>query len=69
MAFGEYGFELELRFWIADPQEGVNSVRSDISRTIWKLFQENRIRIPVPQRQISIRPDHFGEGSAQESAN
>jgi small-conductance mechanosensitive channel len=69
MAFGEYGFELELRFWIADPQEGVNSVRSDISRTIWKLFQQNRIRIPVPQRQISIRPDHSGEGSAQESAN
>jgi small-conductance mechanosensitive channel len=66
MTFGEYGFELELRFWIADPQEGVNSVRSDINRIIWKLFQQYGIRIPIPQRQISIRPDHSAEDSAQD---
>jgi small-conductance mechanosensitive channel len=57
MAFGDYGFELELRFWISDPQEGVNSVRSDVNRTIWKLFQQHGIRIPVPQQEVSIKPN------------
>lgn len=57
MGFGEYGFELELRFWIADPQEGVNNVRSDVNRTIWKLFQQNGIRVPVPQHEIRVKPD------------
>ena len=50
--FGESGFELELRFWIADPQEGVNNVRSDINREIWRVFKQNGIVIPVPQREI-----------------
>lgn len=52
--FGESGFELELRFWIADPQEGVNNVRSDINREIWRVFKENGIVIPVPQREITF---------------
>ena len=42
MQFGDHGIELELRFWIADPQEGVNNVRSDVNRTIWALFKEHR---------------------------
>ncbi len=56
MGFGEYGFDLELRFWIADPQEGVNNVRSDVNRTIWKLFQQHGIRIPVPQHDVRMKP-------------
>jgi small-conductance mechanosensitive channel len=55
MQFGDHGIELELRFWISDPQEGVNNVRSDVNRTIWALFKENKITIPVAQREISIR--------------
>ena len=54
MQFGDHGIELELRFWIADPQEGVNNVRSDVNRTIWALFQENKITIPVAQREIRM---------------
>ncbi|MGE0114754.1 MAG: mechanosensitive ion channel family protein [Steroidobacteraceae bacterium] len=56
MGFGDYGFDLELRFWIADPQEGVNNVRSDVNRTIWKLFQQHGIRIPVPQYDVKVQP-------------
>jgi small-conductance mechanosensitive channel len=52
MGFNDYGFDLELRFWIADPQEGVNNVRSDVNRAIWRLFQEHRITIPVAQREV-----------------
>jgi small-conductance mechanosensitive channel len=54
MQFGDHGIELELRFWISDPQEGVNNVRSEVNRTIWALFKENKITIPVAQREIRM---------------
>lgn len=54
MGFNDYGFDLELRFWISDPQEGVNNVRSDVNRTIWRLFKEAGITIPVAQREIVV---------------
>ena len=55
MGFNDYGFDLELRFWIADPQEGVNNVRSDVNRTIWRLFKQHGITIPVAQREIVVQ--------------
>ncbi|GAC1303648.1 MAG: mechanosensitive ion channel [Steroidobacteraceae bacterium] len=54
MHFGESGIELELRFWISDPQDGVNNVRSDVNRAIWRLFKERNISIPVAQREIHV---------------
>ena len=54
MQFGDHGIELELRFWISDPQEGVNNVRSEVNRTIWALFKEHHITIPVAQRDIRL---------------
>jgi len=54
IAFTDYGMDLELRFWIADPQEGVNNVRSEVNRAIWRLFKENGITIPVAQRDIRV---------------
>ncbi|HEX5650287.1 MAG TPA: mechanosensitive ion channel domain-containing protein [Steroidobacteraceae bacterium] len=54
MGFGDHGIELELRFWIPDPQEGVNNVRSDVNRMIWKLFREHGLTIPVAQREIRV---------------
>jgi small-conductance mechanosensitive channel len=55
MQFGESGIELELRFWISDPQEGVNNVRSEVNRAIWRLFKEHKITIPMAQREILVR--------------
>ncbi|HKE92722.1 MAG TPA: mechanosensitive ion channel domain-containing protein [Povalibacter sp.] len=55
MGFNDYGFDLELRFWISDPQEGVNNVRSDVNRAIWRLFREHGITIPVAQREVVLR--------------
>ena len=54
MAFGDSGIELELRFWIPDPHEGVNNVRSDVNRAIWRLFNANGVNIPVAQREIRV---------------
>ena len=55
MHFGDSGIELELRFWISDPQEGVNNVRSDVNRAIWRLFKEHGLTIPMAQREIHVR--------------
>jgi small-conductance mechanosensitive channel len=56
MHFGDSGIELELRFWISDPQEGVNNVRSEVNREIWRLFRKNNLTIPMAQREIHVRP-------------
>jgi small-conductance mechanosensitive channel len=55
MHFSDSGIELELRFWISDPQEGVNNVRSEVNRAIWRLFKEQQITIPLAQREIIVR--------------
>ena len=54
MHFGDHGIELELRFWIPDPQAGVNNVRSDVNREIWRLFRQHGVTIPVAQREIRV---------------
>ena len=54
MAFEDYGMRLEVRFWIADPMNGVNNVRSDVNRAIWRLFRQHGIKIPVAQREIRL---------------
>jgi small-conductance mechanosensitive channel len=56
MQFSDHGMDLELRFWIADPEAGVNNVRSDVNRAIWRLFRDARITIPVAQREVYLRP-------------
>jgi len=55
MGFGDSSVDLELRFWINDPEGGVSNVRSLVYLEIWKLFQEHEIEIPFPQRDLNIR--------------
>lgn len=57
MEFGDNGMNLEARVWIQDPEEGLNSVRSDINLAIWREFKQAGITIPFPQRDIHIRKD------------
>ena len=54
MAFEDYGMRLEVRFWIADPMNGVNNVRSDVNRAIFRIFRENGVKIPVAQRELRM---------------
>jgi small-conductance mechanosensitive channel len=55
MHFSDSGIELELRFWISDPQDGVNNVRSEVNRAIWRLFKQHKITIPVAQREVLVQ--------------
>jgi small-conductance mechanosensitive channel len=55
IAFGESAIELEMRFWIADAQNGVHNVKSEILYGIWRLFQQEGIQIPYPKRDLYLR--------------
>jgi len=54
LKFGDSGIDLELGFWIGDPDEGMGNVRSDINLAIWRAFREAGIEIPYPRRVIQI---------------
>ncbi len=64
MAFEDYGMRLEVRFWIADPMNGVNNVRSDVNRAIWRVFRVHGIRMPVAQRELRMLPPSPGRDAA-----
>ncbi|MFV1997526.1 MAG: mechanosensitive ion channel domain-containing protein [Acidiferrobacterales bacterium] len=54
LSFGDNGINLELRIWLDDPEEGMGSVKSDINLAIWRIFKENGITIPFPQRDVRL---------------
>ncbi len=54
-ALGESGIDHEIRVWIADPEAGIGSVRSDILGRVWALFQEHGIEVPFPQRDLHVK--------------
>jgi small-conductance mechanosensitive channel len=60
--FGESGIDLELRFWIRDPEDGVNNVRSDLYLAIWDAFKEAGITIPFPQRDVNLQMSQVPSG-------
>jgi small-conductance mechanosensitive channel len=58
MSFENFGMKVEVRFWIRDPMNGVNNVRSDVNREIWRLFKKHGITIPVQQHDVRmVTPD------------
>ena len=42
----EAGATFEIRVWINDPEQGLASVRSDVLKRVWKLFQEHQVELP-----------------------
>ncbi|WP_233356736.1 mechanosensitive ion channel family protein [Hirschia baltica] len=56
MEFGDEAVEIECRFWINDPQNGINNVGSAVMMSVWDLFKENGIDIPLRQEEILIQP-------------
>jgi len=55
VGFGDSSVDLELRFWISDPQNGVTNVKSQVLLKVWDTFKANGIEIPFPQRDLHIR--------------
>jgi len=53
--FGDNSIDLELRVWINDPEDGVGNVCSQVRRRIWRLFKDQEVEIPFPQRDLHLR--------------
>ena len=52
--FGADGVDLEVSFWVADPETGTGVLRSDINRAIWREFVAGGIQVPFPQRDVRV---------------
>jgi len=53
--YGDSSVDFEIQAWINDPEEGIGNVRSDVLKRLWKLFKQNGIEIPFPQRDVNLR--------------
>jgi small-conductance mechanosensitive channel len=60
--FGDSSLNFRVRFWV--PFERGLQAKSDISIAIYNAFEEKKIEIPFPQRDIHIKsvPPESGEG-------
>jgi small-conductance mechanosensitive channel len=50
--FGADGLEFTLNYWIIDPENGQQNLRSLINLAVLKLLRGNGIEIPFPQRVV-----------------
>jgi len=50
--FGPDGLELEIGFWITDPENGRLNVLSDVNRAVWRTLKAHQIRIAHPKRDL-----------------
>jgi small-conductance mechanosensitive channel len=53
--FGDSSVNLELRAWIADANDGVSNIKSEVLLRIWNSFHENGIEFPFPQRDVLLK--------------
>lgn len=59
--FGADGLDLQVGFWIRDPENGQGNVRSDVNLAILRTLDEAGVEIPFPQRVV--RQADAGEAS------
>lgn len=53
--FGADGLEFTLNYWMTDPENGQQNLRSSINLAVLKALRENGVEIPYPQRVIHTR--------------
>jgi small-conductance mechanosensitive channel len=53
--FGDSSIDLELGFWINDPQNGVANVKGQVLLAVWDEFKAHGIEIPFPQREVRVK--------------
>ena len=57
MEFGDDAVMMEARFWIRDPQNGINNIGSEVMFSMWDKFKEHGIDLPLGQDEIRIMGD------------
>jgi small-conductance mechanosensitive channel len=56
LRFAENGIDLELGFWITDPESGTLNVRSDLNFAILAAFKRENLSISSPKREVLVVP-------------
>jgi small-conductance mechanosensitive channel len=54
LGFGADGIDLQVSFFIPDPENGTGGVRSDVARAVWARFKAEGVSVPYPQRVIHL---------------
>jgi len=54
--FAADGINLNIAFWISDPEHGQGNVRSEVNLAVLDLLNAEGIEIPFPQRVMHARP-------------
>lgn len=54
VAFADSSINLEVGFWVLDPENGFLNLKSDINLAIWRLFAAHGIQMPFPQREVRL---------------
>ncbi|NHZ80607.1 mechanosensitive ion channel [Massilia sp. CCM 8695] len=52
--FGADGYDLEVGFWISDPENGRGGVLSEVNRKIYALVQSGQIKLAYPSRDTRL---------------
>ncbi|MCC6211588.1 MAG: mechanosensitive ion channel [Burkholderiales bacterium] len=60
-SLADSGVELELGFWIGDPERGSGSVRSEVSIALLAALQAQGVEIPFPQREVRMLGERADE--------
>jgi small-conductance mechanosensitive channel len=63
--FAPDGYELELGFWIGDPENGQGGVVSDINKKIYALVQSGDIKLGIPALDTRLLDAHIASVVAQ----
>lgn len=55
-AFADSAVNFKLSFWVEDVNDGMREPQSEVMFAIWDLFKQHDIKIPYPQREVTLRP-------------
>ena len=65
---GRDGLELEVGFWILDPENGRLNVLSDVNRAIWRVLQAHNIKVAQPRQDLRMLAEGEAGADSQQVA-
>lgn len=64
-AFHADGYELELGYWIGDPEKGLGGVNSEVNKRIYSLVKTGQIKLGQPANRIGLLDAHIASEAAR----
>ena len=68
LKIGSSGLELEVGFWIVDPENGRLNVLSDVNRAIWRALQTHNIKVAQSRTDLRMVPSDSPGADSQQVA-